>query len=106
MKEKYYSEFLLEKPGKILVVERPSKTMTPALFLSDYGSQILKFKNQNIKNNAKVGVQMAAKTETEVVLPNTSGGRGTNHSISTPNVAALVPRPSSSHTRATTWGSF
>jgi len=53
---------------------------------------------QNAKNNAKVGV---AKTTTEVVLPNTSGGggnggRGTNHSISTPNVAALVPRPSSS----------
>ena len=63
---------------------------------------------QNAKNNAKVGV---AKTTTEVVLPNTSsgggGGRATNHSISTPNVAALVPRPSSSRRdRQTTVGIF
>ena len=65
--------------------------------------------NQNGSTGAKVGV---ATTAAPVVLPavhvGTSGhGNNKHHSMSTPNVATLVPRPSSSRRdRQTTVGNF
>ena len=66
--------------------------------------------NQNCSTGAKVGVATIAAP---VVLPavhcvGTSGhGNNKHHSMSTPNVATLVPRPSSSRRdRQTTVGNF